>query len=473
MNKTASLILCIITSLIVLNLPTDAAWFPLQGITVVEQRVLALFFFAAMMWVLEPIPVYATSVLIIMLELLMVSDKSLVIFQGSADDPSFGTVLTYQSIFGTFSSPIILLFLGGFFLAMATTKYRLDLNLARVLLAPFGNKPSIILLGLMIITALFSMFMSNTASTAMMFAILTPVLGAFDQNDRGRNAFILAIPFAANVGGLGTPIGTPPNAIALKYLTGDNSISFGTWMAFGVPFVIVMLSIVWALLLFMFPPQAKKIDINIESKFLTNWRAIVLYVTFASTVVLWLLGGIHGMNSYVVAMIPVAVFSVTQVITKDDLKRISWDVLWLVSGGIALGLAMEKSGLSQSLINSIPFESMSPFLIILIATSVTLTMATFMSHTATANLLMPIVAALGTSLSSLEPLGGGVMLIIGVAFSASLAMSLPISTPPNAIAYASGLLESKNMLKAGIIIGIIGLLLDYVLLAVLNMVGFF
>jgi sodium-dependent dicarboxylate transporter 2/3/5 len=329
------------------------------------------------------------------------------------------------------------------------------------------------MLGLMIITAVFSMFMSNTATTAMMLAIVTPVLQAFDEEDIGKISFVLAIPFAANVGGLGTPIGTPPNAIALKYLTGENAISFGTWMSFGVPFVIILLLFTWFLLLRMYSPKTSEINLQIKSKFQKNWKAITVYITFGLTILLWLTDRIHGMNSYIVAMIPVMVFTVTQIINTQDLRRISWDVLWLVAGGIALGLALEQSGLSTHLIESIPFATFPPFVIVLACTLVTITMATFMSNTATANLILPIVAALGTNLTMLESIGGGQMLILTTTLAASLAMSLAVSTPPNAIAYASGALQSQHMFRAGLIIGVVGLLLNYTLMLILNTVSFF
>ncbi len=472
MNNSVKLAVSLLIPFIILIIPST--WLPIENLTIIEHRFIALFFLAALLWVLEPIPVYTTSVLIIVLELLMCSNKSFILFQVDPDNPVSGTVLKYDDIMATFASPIILLFLGGFFLAMATTKYRLDMNLARVLLRPFGSNPKWIMLGLMLITSVFSMFMSNTATTAMMLAILAPVLLSFDQDDPGRIAFTLAIPFSANIGGLGTPIGTPPNAIAINYLKGDLAVSFGTWMMISLPLVIALLIVTWFLLMFLFPIRSQNIDLNIKSEFLINWKAITVYITFASTILLWLSGGVHGMNSYVVAMIPVAVFSVTQIITKDDLKRISWDVLWLVAGGIALGLGLEESGLSAHIIQSIPFETFSPYMIVFMVTAVTIVMATFMSNTATANLLMPIVFALGTSLpGELAPIGGSKMLILATTFAASLAMSLAVSTPPNAIAYSTGSIQSQHMLKAGAMIGVIGLGGNYILMAALNAVGFF
>lgn len=157
----------------------------------------------------------------------------------------------------------------------------------------------------------------------MMLSILTPVIAVFGPKDPGRIAFALCIPVAANIGGIGTPIGTPPNAIALKYLVGENLIAFGEWMAFGVPFVIIMMALAWFLIGSMFKAEQQHIELTIKGKFLKTPKAIMVYITFALTIVLWLMGSTHGMNSYTVALIPVAIFSLTGIINKEDLKRIS------------------------------------------------------------------------------------------------------------------------------------------------------
>ena len=469
-TKQLQLVLAIALPMVILLLPKN--YLPLADITTVEQRVIALFVLAALFWILEPIPIYATSVLIIVLELIMISDKSWNVLIGDSGQAEFGILLSYKEIMGTFASPIILLFLGGFFLAMASTKYRLDQNLARVLLKPFGTKPGMIMLGLMTITAVFSMFMSNTATTAMMLSILAPVLVYFGKDDPGKIAFALCIPVAANIGGLGTPIGTPPNALALKYLTGSDYIGFGHWMSFGVPFVIILLFISWYLLLKLFKPNTESIQLKIKGKFLMTRKAIIVYITFATTILLWLFDFVHGMNSYTVAMIPVAVFLSFNIITKEDLKKMSWDVLWLVSGGIALGLALDKSGLAKHVVNSIPFASFSPYLIVVAAALLATTMANFMSNTATANLLLPIITAVGVSVISLEPLGGSKMLILATTLAASLGMALPISTPPNALAHATGILQTKDMTKIGLIVGAVGLALVFGLMYILKLVNF-
>ncbi|MTI14367.1 SLC13 family permease [Sansalvadorimonas verongulae] len=470
MRPRLKYIIPLMVPLLLLLLPLSA--FPFEGMTVIQQRVVAIFFLAALCWVFEPIPIYATSVVIIVLELLLVSDKGIGVLRLEEGQSHFGELLAHHEIMATFASPIIMLFLGGFFLAMAATKYRLDVNLARVLLAPFGQDPKYVMLGLMLITAVFSMFMSNTATTVMMLSILAPVVAVLTPEDPARVAFALCIPVAANIGGIGTPIGTPPNAIALKYLAEDNMITFGEWMVFAVPFVIVMMVAAWLLINTLFRARQDTIDINIKSHFLKTPKAMVVYITFAATILLWLMGSSHGMNSFTVALIPVAIFSITGIITREDLKKISWDVLWLVSGGIALGLALDKTGLAQLVVHSIPFGEFSPYVVLTGAAALCLLMANFMSHTATANLLMPIMAALGSSMASLTPLGGEVTLILVVTFAASLGMSLPISTPPNALAHATGHIQSQQMAKVGSILGVAGTILSFVMVWVLNITGF-
>lgn len=460
----------IVIPLLILCLPLSA--FPFEGLTIIEQRVIAIFLLAALLWIFEPIPIYATSVVVIVLEILMLSDRGFFLFKLNSDQPEFGHLLKHVDIMASFANPIIMLFLGGFFLAMAATKYRLDINLARVLLKPFGQNPKHVMLGLMMITGTFSMFMSNTATTAMMLSILTPVLAVFGTKDPGRIAFALCIPVAANIGGIGTPIGTPPNAIALKYLTGENAISFGEWMAFGIPFVVVLMFIAWLVIDRLYTAEQTKIELNISGKFLKTPKAMVVYATFLVTIAMWMLGSLHGMNSYTVAMIPVAVFSVTGIINKEDLKKISWDVLWLVSGGIALGYALDTTGLAERVVNSIPFADFSPYVVLLGAAILCLLMANFMSHTATANLLLPIMAALSSSMASLSAFGGEMALILVVTFAASLGMSLPISTPPNALVHATGYVQSNQLAKVGVILGVVGVALTFVMIWILKLVGF-
>ena len=293
---------------------------------------------------------------------------------------------------------------------------------------------------------------------------------------KGKIALALSIPIAANVGGMATPIGTPPNAIALKYLNdpaGLNlNIGFGEWMSFMLPFTIVILFISWIVLLKLFPFKQKTIELKIEGEMKKDWRSIVVYVTFAVTILLWILDKYTGVNSNVVAMLPVAVFPIMGIITKRDLEEISWSVLWMVAGGFALGAALQETGLASHLIASIPFNTWPPVLMVIGSGLICYAMANFISHTATATLLVPILAIAGTSMQDvLMPVGGVSTLLIGVAIGSSLAMILPISTPPNALAHATGMIEQKDMVKTGVIMGVVGLSLGYLMLILLGSNG--
>ncbi|EEX35536.1 MULTISPECIES: SLC13 family permease [Vibrio] len=454
------LLICFGLPVAVLMMPIDAI--PIADLTLIQHRLLAIFLLAALLWVLEPVPVFATSILIIALELIMISDKGLHLFRTPPAGHDLGELMKYTDIFSAFSSPIIILFMGGFALAIAASKYELDNNLARVLLRPFGHQPKFIMLGLMLITAVFSMFMSNTATTVMMLALLGPIVASAPKGDIGIKALVLCIPIAANTGGIATPIGTPPNAIALQYLTGENSIDFLSWMMMGLPFVIVQLTIAWFLLQKLFPSSQKTMTLKLDGQFQRNWRAMVVYVTFAATILLWMTTKVHGMNTYVVSIIPLAVFTLTGIMGKAELKQINWDVLWLVAGGIAIGIGLDKTGLAAALAHAIDYEALSPVAVVITMSIVCWLMANFMSNTATANLLMPIAAAIGASMESLSSMGGLQGLLVVVAFSASLGMILPVSTPPNSLAYSTGLIESKDMAKTGVIIGVIGLIIVYI-----------
>lgn len=453
------LAICFLLPLGVLFMPIDSI--PIDDLTLIQHRLLAIFLLAALLWVLEPVPVFATSILIIALELIMISDKGLHLFRAPPAGHNLGELMKYTDIFSAFSSPIIILFMGGFALAIAASKYDLDSNLARVLLKPFGNQPRFIMLGLMLITAVFSMFMSNTATTVMMLALLGPIVASAPKGDLGIKALVLCIPIAANTGGIATPIGTPPNAIALQYLTGENSIDFLSWMMMGLPFVMIQLTLAWFLLQKLFPSSEKQMILKLNGKFQKSWQAIVVYITFAATIVLWMTTSLHGMNTYVVSIIPLAVFTLTGIMGKEELKQINWDVLWLVAGGIAIGIGLDKTGLASALAHAIDYSALSPVSVVITLSLVCWIMANFMSNTATANLLMPIAAAIAVSMGSLASIGGIQGLLVVVAFSASLGMILPVSTPPNSLAYSTGLIESKDMAKTGVIIGIVGLCIVY------------
>ena len=460
-TRVAKILLVAFVTLFLWNMPAD--WFGIQNLTVIQQRIIAIFAFATLMWVLEIVSSWATSVGIIVLMLLFCTDSGIA---PMVNEEEVGKLLSYKGVMATFADPVIMLFIGGFVLAIAATKTGLDAQLAKVLLRPFGKRSEMVLLGFLLITGLFSMFVSNTATAAMMLTFLTPVFRQLPPEGKGRIALAMSIPVAANLGGMGTPIGTPPNTIALKYLNDPEGLNlglgFGQWMMFMVPLVIVLLLMSWRILLKMFPFSQKTIELHIDGEMKHNAHSYIVIVTFFVTVALWLLDRLTGINSYTVAMIPFMVFALTGVINKRDLEQINWSVIWMVAGGFALGYGLNASGLAANAVESIPFGDFSPMLILLLGGAICYVLSNFISNSATAALLMPILAMVcGAMGDKLAPIGGTPTVLIGVAIAASSAMILPISTPPNALAYATGYVQQKDMSRMGLIMGVISMLLGF------------
>lgn len=470
-KKIIGWIVSVALTLIAWLIPTD--WFGIPGLTIVEQRVIAIFIFAACMWITEAAPIWTTSVLIMVLMLVATSDSMLAFMRPGGEMPE--NAISYKAIMAAFADPTVMLFMGGFVLAITASKYKFDSALAKVMMKPFGHKPPMVMLGFIVITAVLSMFMSNTATAAMMLAIMTPVLAKMPVDGRGRIGMALSIPVAANVGGMGTPIGTPPNAVAVKYLSESmgTPVDFGVWMLVMVPIVIVILAIAWFFLCKVFPfRKGLTLEVNIEGDFDKSPKAWVVYITFIVTILLWLTGKFTGLNSYVVALVPFAVFTICGIFDKKDLAKIDWDVLWLVAGGFALGVGLDKTGLATHLVEAIPFHTWPVMLVILGSGLLCIVMSTFMSNSATAALLIPILAAVGTGMQDqLGPFGGIPTLLIGLALSASLAMSLPISTPPNALAYAKGFIKTGDMAKVGVFVGLVGMIVAYIVLIFAGKMG--
>ena len=447
-----------------------ASMYGIEGLTVIQQRIIAIFAFATLMWIFELVPAWSTSVAIMGLLLLFTSDSGV---KFMVNEEIVGQVLSYKSIMGAFADPVVMLFIGGFVLAIAATKTGLDSQMAKVLLKPFGKKSENVLLGFILITGLFSMFVSNTATAAMMLTFLTPVFRQLPPEGKGRISMALSIPIAANIGGMATPIGTPPNAIALKYLNDPDGLNmnlgFGEWVAFMLPLTAILLFIGWIVLRKLYPFTQKTVELHIESTMKKTRKTYVVIVTFIITVLLWMFDAFTGINSYTVALVPFIVFAITGVIDRRDLEEINWSVIWMVAGGFALGYALNGSGLASNAVASIPFGNFSPILILLISGLVCYALSNFISNSATAALLMPILAVVCTGMGDkLGSIGGTPTVLIGIAISASAAMILPISTPPNALAFSTNLVKQKDMVKAGIIMGVATLTIGYAVLLFLG-----
>lgn len=435
-----------------------------EGLSAPGHRVLSVFFLAIVLWVSEAVPMHATAAIVILLQILLVSDKGLIKYPAEFKAPAFR--LFYNSL----SDPILMLFLGGFFLADGASKYRLDRNLARVLLKPFGTSPKMILMGLMLITATLSMFMSNTATTAAMMAVVLPVIAQLPAGDRLKAGLALSIPVAANIGGMGTPIGTPPNAIALGALAKAGiQIGFMKWVMMVFPFMVIILFFAWILLARMFPCSKKEINLTIRETFDTSWPAKIFYFTFALTILLWFTEELHGISSNIVGFVPVVILLSTRVFTVKDFQSVEWHVLWLVAGGIALGTGIGATKMDTWFIGLFSWDKMGPTMLIAMLCLASLFVGTFISHSATANLLVPIGMSLAMSDAvSISP----VMAAIFIALGSSIAMALPISTPPNAIAMSTGTVTTRDMAISGVIIGIVGwVLFSFLAPPVWNLLG--
>jgi sodium-dependent dicarboxylate transporter 2/3/5 len=435
--------------------------------TLTQQRVIAIFVFTALMWILEVIPTWTTSVVAIVSILLTTSNKGLGFLIAKEN---VGALTNYKDIMAAFADPVIMLFLGGFVLAFAATKVGLDVQLAKVMLKPFGKNPKFVLLGVLLVIGIFSMFMSNTATAAMMLTFLTPVLATLPKDGGGRISLALAIPIAANIGGMGTPIGTPPNAIALGALQeAGYNITFAGWMLRMVPYVLLMLFIAWILLQKLYPFKAKSIELKIEGApvKVTPFQKYVVWVTFALTIILWVGESLFKVNSNIVAMIPFAVFSATGILKARHLEHINWAVLWMVAGGFALGTALNQTGLATKLIEIIPFSSWNALVVMLVGGFICYFLSNFISNSAAANLVVPILIVVGKAMSgnpAFEGMGGVPAMIIGIAISASIAMCLPVSTPPNALAASTGMITTKQMATVGIVMGVLGFAIGYLML---------
>ena len=416
------------------------------GLDAPGERMLAIFLMAIVLFVTEAIPLVATAVLIIFLEVLMLTEQALV----PLDEPAAGS----REFWATLADPVIILFLGGFLIADGAAKYALDRNLAALILTPFRHDARRALLALILMTAGLSMFMSNTATTATMFAVLLPVLAGL-PSAAARTGFALAVPVAANVGGLATPVGSPPNAIALGALAArGETISFVSWVIATAPLALVLLLLAWSYLSWRYIPARTALQLNLTSTFDRSPAAVIFYVTAGATVMLWMTEALHGIPSTTVGFLPVVVLLATTVMTGDDLRALQWPVLWLVAGGIALGHGVASSGLDDWLIGLVDWSALPGPVLLLVLAGVALALGSVISNSAMANLLIPIALALAATLGT-----DLVVVAVVVAVTCGLGMFLPVSTPPNAIAYATGTIATRQMVAVGVVVGVTGTLL--------------
>lgn len=417
------------------------------GFTDSQIFVLFLLFFAIGLWLTEAIPAFAVSLFIIAFLVFALGNEY---FNSAPED-----IAPYVN---TFSSSVIWLMLGGFFLASAMTKTRLDQALFRITLRLSGNQPRNLLIGLMLTTMIASMLMSNTATTAMVIAAISPLLASLGKNSGFSKALLLGIPIAAATGGMGTIIGTPPNAIAAGALENAGiTVDFIDWMKYGVPLTIVLTAISCFVLIKIFLRDKAPISLeflknqekNTSTEFIRQRRIVIMVIII--TVGLWLTSSLHGIKTSAICAVPLVILTLTSVLEGKDIRELPWDTLLLVAGGLSLGIALEQTGLLNHYAQKLITIEINSIALMFIFAFITMLVSNIMSNTAASTVMIPLGMAI------LPGLKEEVALII--AFSASTAMFLPVSSPPNAIAFSTGLLEQKDFRIGGALIGLLGPLL--------------
>ncbi len=416
------------------------------GLEPAARRALFILVLAAGLWATEAIPAFAVSFLVIGLAILLLGRPDGVFV--AADQPD-----RWQIFIAPFASPLIWLFLAGFILAEAAARTGLDRTLAGLVFRAAGTRATAVLAAAMGITFVLSMFMSNTATAAMMMAVVMPLLRTLPAGHPFRPALPLGIAASANLGGMGTLVGTPPNAIAAGFIArAGTELSFLDWMLLGLPPAICLALFLGAFLLYRYHASGLYLDrkalvtVQEAGPRAPLWQRWVVVVVFSATLALWMFG---PAPASVVAFVPITVLSVTGVIGVAEIRQLRWDVLILMAGGLSLGVAVTETGLAAWLVGELPVKGLGLVGAALVFALMTTTLSNFMSNTAAANILVPLGAAVAMGVGGAP----GVLPVI-IALSASTAMCLPIATPPNAIAYSTGEIHTRAFLWPGLILAV-------------------
>jgi len=436
-KNTINFVLSLVIALIVTLLVKEPSF------TQAQNDVLFLLVFSVLLWLTEAVSPFSVGLFIITFFVYSLG------FDVFTDTPQDISVFA-----NTFSSSVIWLLLGGFFLASAMTKTKLDEDLIHLTLKICGSNPKWILFGLMTVTMVASMLISNTATTAMVVASLIPLINKLGKESKTGKALLLGIPIAATTGGMGTLIGTPPNAIAVGALNNAGiAMEFVDWLKFGMPIAILLTFISWWVLVKLFMKVVEPISIEekntskgVDATMKTQ-RNIVIGVLIV-TLIMWLSTPLHGIRAAAVSAIPLVVLTLTGILKGADIRAMGWDTLLLVAGGLALGIGLQETGLLNIYAERIASIEVSDTIFLLILAYATMIFSNIMSNTATSTVLIPLGMAILPNMQ-LE-----VAMIIGL--SASTALFLPVSTPPNAIVYSTGLIEQKDLRLGGALIGLIG-----------------
>jgi solute carrier family 13 (sodium-dependent dicarboxylate transporter), member 2/3/5 len=433
-------------------------------------RTAAIGIWMAIWWATEAVPVPVTAFIpLVTFELLGISN-----FKDTAIP---------------FANPIIFLFMGAFFLAIAVERWNLHKRIALLILTRTGTNGSHLIAGFMLVAALLSMWMTNTSTTMMLLPIGLSVVQVISDNvdnlgDKQRRDFqaamLLSLAYGATIGGLATLIGTPPNALLAAFLAEnyDIHLDFVTWMAIGVPVSAIMLPVAW----FTLTRLSFKVDIQANDsvkEHLTRLRSELgpmssaekrVAVIFALVVFAWMTRGIlmetfgfSGLSDAGIVMaaalllflLPSKSKDQYQILSWHDANRVPWGVLILFGGGLSLAAAVSNSGLAQWLGESLmPLTAFGVIALIIAATAMVIFLTEMTSNVATTATFLPVVAAIAFQ-AELSPL----LLTVPITLAASCAFMLPVATPPNAIVFASGMLTIPQMIRSGLILNLVGMVL--------------
>lgn len=457
-----------------------------EGMPEPARRAAVLVFVMALLWVSEALPLAVTALVPIVAL------------------PMLG-VARIETVAQSYSNPIVFLFLGGFILAAAMQRWELHRHLALAAVGVGGRNQRTIILAMMTATAFVSMWVSNTATAMVMVPIAASLLAslrapsalplthdeasavsspaATDPPDGFGPALMLGIAFAATIGGMGTLIGSPPNALLAAFAskTYGITVGFGEWMLIGIPIVVLLIPITWLLLTrfaFHVPADALLREGLVEPRGRLAAGGRIVAAVLALTAIAfmarpWLadLLAIPGLTDTGIAMtaalllfvVPPAVTGGRALLEWKDVEGIRWDVLILFGGGLALADAIGSSGLAVWIGGSIErFSGMPTALLILVLMAIVVYLGELASNTAVAAVFLPVAGAAAVGLG-VEPL----LLALPVAFAASLGFMLPVATPPNAIVFGTGEVTSRQMLRAGSVLDVVSILVTYAVLMAL------
>lgn len=395
---------------------------------------LAILLFAASLWISEAIPLAMTALLIPVIAIVL-------------------KIETPKAAFSEFANPILYLFMGGFVLAGALSAHSLDRLLAhKLMVLAKGNfyKSAILL---MLSTALIACWVSNTSTAAMMIPLALGMLAIADNAKSSAEAkfLLLGIAYSANIGGIITMIASPPNAIGATLL----QMSFSEWLLYGIPVFLLTFPIMVIVLTLYFKPDRQILipTVTVPDKKSPKQNALV--AIFTATVLLWVfegflspLLGIPSAFSSLVAIVAILLlFSFKVMSWNQILTAIRWDILLLFGGGLTLGFIVDSTGLGTYLISGVmTFSNHVPlFIFIWLIVLGSILMTEFMSNTASAALILPLLYTLAEE-AQINP----IILVLPATIAASFGFMMPVGTPPNAMAYSTGLIPQRDMLKAGL-----------------------